>query len=105
MFNLMLFLCLGGFAGLVVSGGEETGFAFFAQAVALAFDVEDGGAVQEAVEGGAGHDGIAGEDVRPFGEGLVGGHGMGQPVLSEGGGEAAGHFQSRKEEVGGRVRR
>lgn len=125
----------------VVGGGYEAGLAFFAQAVAFAFDVEDGGAVQEAVEGGAGHDGITGEDVRPFGEGFVGSHdgggvlfvtmaddleehggaglieaevadfiddqqpglgeplhGVGQPVLGEGSGEATGHFQRRKEE-------
>ena len=36
-------------------------------------DIDDGGAVEQAVEGGRGHDGIAGEDLAPLGEGLVAG--------------------------------
>jgi hypothetical protein len=43
------------------------------EAVAVAFDVDDGGAVEETIEGGAGHDGIGGEDVAPVGEGFVAG--------------------------------
>lgn len=59
-------------------GSDDVGFAgaglaAFAQAVGVAADVHDGGFVQEAVERGAGHDGVAGEDVGPFTEGLVGG--------------------------------
>ena len=73
MLKVDVVLGFGGFGGWVVSGGEEAGLAFFFQSIALAFDVEDGGAVQQAVEGGASHDRIAGEDVRPFGEGFIGG--------------------------------
>lgn len=48
---------------------DESGLALFFVAVGVAL-VDDGGAVQEAVEGGGGRDGIAGEDVTPQGEGL-----------------------------------
>lgn len=53
--------------------GEQAGETFFLHAVGLALDVDDGGAVQEAVQGGAGHDGVAGEGVAPVAEGFVGG--------------------------------
>ncbi len=49
------------------------GLAAFAEAVGVATDVHDGGLVQQTIEGGPGHDGVAGEDVGPFGEGFVGG--------------------------------
>jgi len=45
---------------------------FFFQAVTVAFDVENGGTVKEAVESGAGQDGVIGEDLPPIGEGFVG---------------------------------
>lgn len=68
----------GGWAIVLGLGvGEEwiggASFAAFAEAVGVTADVDDGGLVEEAVEGGAGHDGVAGEDVGPVGEGLVGG--------------------------------
>jgi hypothetical protein len=46
--------------------------ALFLHAIGIALDVDDGGAVQESVERGRGHDGVAGEDVAPFGEAFVG---------------------------------
>src|SRR5476651_1152697 len=51
--------------------GEKAGLAFFAHPIGVALDVDDGGAVQEAIEGGGSHDGIAGEDLAPFGERFV----------------------------------
>jgi hypothetical protein len=53
--------------------GKQSGETFFPHAVGLALDVDDGGAVQEAVQGGGSHDGVAGEDVAPVAEGFVGG--------------------------------
>jgi len=61
--------------------GEEPGLTFFAHAVRIALDVDDGGAVEKAVEGGGGHDGVAGEDLAPVGEGLVGGDDGGEVLF------------------------
>ena len=52
---------------------EEAGLALFFEPVAVALDVEDGGTVQEPIESSAGEDGVAGEDIGPVAEGLVGG--------------------------------
>jgi len=52
--------------------GEQAGGALFLHAVGFALDVDDGGAVQQAVQGGRGHDGVTGEDVAPIAEGFVG---------------------------------
>ena len=49
------------------------GLAAFAQAVGVTADAQDGGFVQEPVEGRGGHDGVAVEDVGPVAEGFVGG--------------------------------
>ena len=53
--------------------GGAFGVAFFLEPVAVAADVDDGGAVEQPVEGGGSHDGISGEDLAPVGEGLVAG--------------------------------
>lgn len=52
---------------------DSSGFgqAFFFQPVAVATDVQHGGAMEETIEGGRGHDGIIGKDLRPVGKGLV----------------------------------
>ena len=42
-----------------------TRLAFVAQAVGVALDVEDGGAMEEAVQDGAGHGGVLAEDLVP----------------------------------------
>ena len=47
--------------------------AFFFESIAIAADIDDGGAMQEAVEGGGGHDGVAGENLAPIGEGFIAG--------------------------------
>ena len=47
--------------------------AFLFEAVAFAADVDDRGAMQQAVQGGGSHDGIAGEHLAPIGESLVAG--------------------------------
>jgi hypothetical protein len=52
---------------------EEAGLALFPHMVGVTFDVEDGGTVEESVQGGGGHDRVAGKDMAPLGEGLVGG--------------------------------
>lgn len=66
-------LVLGNFL-LLLKGfelGKEASSAFFAQAIAMAANVEGGGEVEEAVEnGGSQH--LVGEDVAPFAEGLIG---------------------------------
>lgn len=49
------------------------GLAFFAEAVAFAAEVDDRAAVEQTVERGAGHHGVAGEDLAPVAEGLVAG--------------------------------
>ncbi len=56
----------GGFDGVLLS------FEGDAAAVAIDVDLEDGGVVDEAIDGGEGHGGV-GEDAVPFAEGLVGG--------------------------------
>jgi hypothetical protein len=137
----MWFSGFGCFFGFVV---EKACFAFVFEPIALAFDVDDGGAMQEAVESGAGHDGVTSEDMSPFGKGLIGSddccgvflvtvandleehcsarlieaeitdfvddkepwlgehlHGMGQPVLFEGGTKATCHFKGGEEERSG----
>ena len=48
---------------------------------AVAGELEDGGVVDEAVDGGEGHGGIR-EDLAPFAEGLVGGDQQGSPLVS-----------------------
>lgn len=50
---------LGGLGG---SGGLGIGVGGVLESVALAGDGDGGGAVEETVEGGGGHDGVAGED-------------------------------------------
>jgi len=40
-------------------GFHETGFALLTEPVGIAFDVDGGGVVQQAIEDGAGDDGIA----------------------------------------------
>ena len=55
--------------------------AFFAEAIGVAIDVKDGGTVKEAVESGAGHDGVIGEDVPPVSESLVAGEDDGSAVF------------------------
>ena len=70
--------------GLRIKGDrarEKAGLALFAHAVGVALDVEDGGAVEEAVQGGGGHDGVACEDVATIGEGLVGGDDGGEMLF------------------------
>jgi len=47
--------------------------ALFFQSVAVAADVDDGGAMEQAVQSSRSHDGIAGEDLVPVGEGFVAG--------------------------------
>ncbi len=71
--RLFLGLEFGRRGGVGEEGVLRAGLAAFAQAVGVAADVDDGGLVQEPVEGGAGHDGVAGEDLGPVGEGFVGG--------------------------------
>jgi hypothetical protein len=52
---------------------RDARLALLFEAVALAADVDDGGAVQEPIEGSRGHDRVAGEDLPPVAEGLVAG--------------------------------
>ena len=58
----------------------QAGFFAFAQAVGVAAEGDDGGLVEEPVEGGGGHDGIASEDLGPLGKGLVEVRTMAPPV-------------------------
>ena len=58
-----------------------TRLAFVTQAVGVAFDVDDGGAVKEAVEHGAGHGGVITKDLSPITEGFVAGEDDGGLVL------------------------
>jgi hypothetical protein len=60
------------FFGFVLEGGEKARFAFVFKPVTFAFDIDDGGAMQETVESSAGHDRVAAKDVGPLGRGLVG---------------------------------
>src|SRR5437867_8830679 len=55
-----------------LAAGQKTRLPLFFKAVALAFDVDDGGVVQQAVEDGGGDDPVA-EDFPPDSERLVGG--------------------------------
>ncbi len=57
--------------------GKEASEALFSHSVGVALDVDDGGTVKESIEGGGGHDGVAGEDVAPVGEGFIGGNDRG----------------------------
>src|SRR6185312_5787709 len=62
------------FLGIKGDGArEEAGLALFLKTVGVALDIDHCGLVEEAVQGGGGHDGVAGEDMAPFREGLVGG--------------------------------
>jgi len=45
--------------------------ALFAQAITLAFDVEDHRVMQQAIENGGSDDAVASQDVAPFGERFV----------------------------------
>jgi hypothetical protein len=67
-----LFSGFGCFFGFVVERGKEARFAFVFKPITLAFDVDDGGTMQKAIESGAGHDRVTGKDVSPLGKGLVG---------------------------------
>lgn len=49
------------------------GLAFLSEPVAIAADVDHGAAMQQAVQSGRRHDGVAGEDLAPVREGLVAG--------------------------------
>jgi len=53
--------------------GIGFGLAFLFEPVAVAADVDHGAAMQQPVESGGGHDGVAGEDVAPVRKGLVAG--------------------------------
>ena len=65
-----------------MSGG---GFATFFEPVTVAADVDDGGPVQQPVQRGASHNGIAGEDVRPIAEGFIAGqHDRGTVLVAVG---------------------
>ena len=61
--------------------GCSFGFAFFLEPVAVTADVDYGGTMQEPVESGRGHDGIAGKDLVPIGEGFVAGENDGLLLL------------------------
>ena len=81
---------------------------------ALAFDVKDRGAMQEAIKSGTGHDGIAVKYVSPFREGMQAEvadfiddeqlglskhfHGMREPILGEGSSQTAGQLHGAEEE-------
>ena len=58
-----------------------TRLAFVAQAVGVALDVEDGGAMEEAVQDGAGHGGVLAEDLVPVAKGFVAGEDDGPLLL------------------------
>lgn len=66
-----------------LGGPQEPGPAFLFQAVALSFDVDGGGVVEQPVEDGAGDDGVA-EDVAPGAEALVAGERDGAPFVAAG---------------------
>ena len=64
-----------------MEAGKDAALAFFLEAIAVAADGDDGGAVQEVVEDCGGQDRVAGEDLGPVSEGLVGGDDAGQVSL------------------------
>jgi len=59
------------FRGHLLGGLSRFGLTFLLQAVAIAADVDHRGAMQQAVQRSRGHDGIAGKDLAPIGEGLI----------------------------------
>jgi hypothetical protein len=62
---------------VIIGHGRLTRLTFFFEPVAFAADVDDGGTVQQAVQGGGSQHGIVGEDLAPIAEGLVAGQGDG----------------------------
>jgi len=55
------------------AGQGHFGLALLFEPVTFAADVDHRGAVQQAVQRGRSHDGVAGEDLAPVGKGLVAG--------------------------------
>lgn len=45
------------------------GYAFFFEAIAVAADVDNGGAMQQPIQGCRSHDAVSSEDLSPVGEG------------------------------------
>jgi len=58
----------------------QAGFFAFAQAVGVAAEGDDGGLVEEPVEGGGGHDGIADDDLAHSAKALLEVRTMAPPV-------------------------
>ena len=59
----------------------ERALSFFFQAKAFTTNINDSAAMEQAVQGGGGHDGIAGKDFGPVAEGFVGGENDGAVVV------------------------
>jgi hypothetical protein len=64
---------LGGSSFLIVGHFGLTRLAFFFEAETFSADIDDRGAMQQAVEGGTGEHGVIGEDLAPLAESLVAG--------------------------------